>query len=105
MLAEDYENDRVLIKDLYTGMIEVTVSAEKMASFRANGELELNGGKQYFPNEYCTLIDETNPKRTALTKVDLTGTKLVPDHRLPGRRLGHQAAQSRTAFCLRRAAR
>ena len=22
--AEDYENDRVLIKDLYTGMIEVT---------------------------------------------------------------------------------
>jgi len=76
--AEDYENDRVFIKDLYTGMIEVTVSAEKMASFRANGELELNGGKQYFPNEYCTLVEETNPKRTALTKVDHTGTKLVP---------------------------
>src|SRR6267142_490328 len=76
--AEDYENDRVFIKDLYTGMIELTVSAEKMASFRANGELELNGGKQYFPNEYCTLIEETNPKRTALTKVDHSGTKLVP---------------------------
>ena len=44
------------------------VSAEKMAPFRTNGELELNGGKQYFPNEYCTLIDETNPKRTALTQ-------------------------------------
>src|SRR5215475_10667069 len=77
MSAEDYENDRVLIKDLYTGMIELTISAEKMASFRYNGELELNGGKQYFPNEYCTLIEETNPKRTALTKVDLSGTKLV----------------------------
>ncbi len=76
--AEDYENDRVLLKDLYTGMIELTVSTEKMASFRAKGELELNGGKQYFPNEYCTLSDETNPKRTALAKVDLTGTKLVP---------------------------
>src|SRR5947199_144192 len=62
--AEDYENDRVFIKDLYTGMIEMTVSAEKLAFFRTNGELELNGGKQYFPNEYCTLIDETNPKRT-----------------------------------------
>jgi len=60
LLAEDYENDRVLIKDLYTGMIELTVSAEKMAFFRANGELELNGGKQYFPNEYCTLFEETN---------------------------------------------
>jgi PhoH-like ATPase len=78
LLAEDYENDRVLIKDLYTGMIDLTVSSEKLATFRANGELELNGGKQYFPNEYCTLTDETNPKRTALTKVDATGTKLLP---------------------------
>jgi PhoH-like ATPase len=78
LLAEDYENDRVLIKDLYTGMLEVPTSAEKIASFRNNGELELNGGKQYFPNEYCTLIEETNPKRTALAKVDATGKKLVP---------------------------
>jgi PhoH-like ATPase len=78
LLAEDYENDRVLIKDLYTGMIELAMSAEKVAAFRANGELELNGGRQYFPNEYCTLSEETNPKRTALAKVDATGTKLVP---------------------------
>ena len=78
LLAEDYENDRVLLKDLYTGTIEVMVSADKIAAFRTNGELELNGGKQYFPNEYCTLMDETNPKRTTLAKVDATGTKLVP---------------------------
>jgi PhoH-like ATPase len=77
LLAEDYENDRVLIKDLYTGMIELTVSSEKMAQFRSNGELELNGGKQYFPNEYCTLMDEANPKRAALAKVDHSGAKLV----------------------------
>ena len=76
--AEDYESDRVFIKDLYTGMIEMPVSPEKMAAFRTNGELELNGGKPYFPNEYCTLTDETNPKRTALTKVDATGAKLMP---------------------------
>ena len=76
--AEDYETDRVYIKDLYTGMIELQVSPEKMAAFRANGELEVNGGKQYFPNEYCTLIDESNPKKCALTKVDASGTKLVP---------------------------
>ncbi|HVV70516.1 MAG TPA: PhoH family protein [Verrucomicrobiae bacterium] len=78
LLAEDYENDRILLKDLYTGMIEVTVSPEKVASFRSNGELALNGGIQYFPNEFCTLMDETNPKRAALAKVDSTGTKLVP---------------------------
>jgi PhoH-like ATPase len=76
--AEDYENDRVFITDLYTGMIEVPASPEKIAAFRANGELELNGGKKYFPNEYCSLIDESNPKKTALSKVDATGTKLIP---------------------------
>ncbi len=78
LLAEDYENDRVFIKDLYTGMIEVTVTPEVMASFRANGNMELNGGAQYFPNEYCTLSDATNPKRTALAKVDASGTRLIP---------------------------
>jgi PhoH-like ATPase len=76
--AEDYENDRVHIQDLYTGMIEMSVSTEKMTAFRSNGELEINGGKKYFPNEFCTLIDEANPKKAALTKVDATGTKLVP---------------------------
>jgi len=59
-------------------MIEMSVSTEKMAAFRANGELEINGGKKYFPNEFCTLTDETNPKKAALTKVDATGTKLIP---------------------------
>ncbi len=76
--AEDYETDRVFITDLYTGMMEMTVSTDKLAAFRAHGELELHVGKKYFPNEYCTLADETNSKKAALTKVDPTGTKLVP---------------------------
>jgi PhoH-like ATPase len=78
LLAEDYETDRVFITDLYTGMMEMSVSTDRMAAFRARGALELDGGKRYFPNEFCTLTDETNPKRAALTKVDATGTKLVP---------------------------
>ena len=76
--AEDYETDRVFLTDLYSGMIEQMASPEKIARFRAEGELELNGGGKYFPNEFCTLIDETNPKRTALGKVDPTGKKLMP---------------------------
>ena len=76
--AEDYENDRIMIKDLYTGVFDLAVPTEKMLAFRANGELELNGGKTYRPNEYCTLTEEGNPKRTALTKVDATGTRLLP---------------------------
>jgi len=76
--AEDYETDRVNISELYTGMTEKTVSSEVMAKFRANEELELDASMRYSPSEYCTLIDEVNPKRTALTKVDPTGKKLVP---------------------------
>jgi len=78
LAAEDYETDRVFITDLYTGMIEMPANPEKLAKFRADGELELNGGKKYFPNEYCTLVDEANPKKAALTKVDSSGTKLIP---------------------------
>ena len=76
--AEDFENDRIFLTDLYSGMIDLSVSAEKMVKFRNDGELELNGNATYYPNEYCTLTDETNPKRTALAKVDATGKKLVP---------------------------
>jgi PhoH-like ATPase len=76
--AEDYESDRVLLTELYTGMIELTITTEKMSRFRVEGELDLNGHGKYCPNEYCTLTEETNPKRTALTKVDPTGSKLVP---------------------------
>ena len=78
LLAEDYESDRVLITDLYTGCFELAVSAENMVAFRANGEWELSEKGKYFPNEYCTLTEERNPKRTALAKVDPTGTKIVP---------------------------
>lgn len=78
LAAEDYETDRVFITDLYTGMVELTVPSEKLAKFRADGEIELNGGKQYFPNEYCTVTDEANPKKTVLAKVDATAKKLIP---------------------------
>jgi len=76
--AEDYETDRIFITDLYTGMFEIAVSSDQINSFRVNSELDLPTDKKYFPNEYCTLTDVTNPKRTALTKVDSTGKKLLP---------------------------
>jgi PhoH-like ATPase len=76
--AEDYETDRVYLKDLYTGMVEMPMSTKEIAAFRSEGELALPEGKKYFPNEYCALIDETNPKKSALAKVDATGTKLIP---------------------------
>lgn len=76
--AEDYESDRINISELYTGVFEMTVPAAKITAFRNSSELELPSGRTYFPNEYCTLIEEGNSKRTALAKVDATGRKLIP---------------------------
>src|SRR5256886_10995186 len=72
----DWSSD-VCSSDL-TGMFELAISAAELAAFRADEEFELNGGGPHFPNEYCTLTDETNPKRAALAKVDATDNKLVP---------------------------
>jgi y4mF family transcriptional regulator len=41
-------------------------------------ELVLDPGKKYYPNEFCTLVDAANPKKSALAKVDATGSRLVP---------------------------
>ncbi len=78
LAAEDYETDRVLLQDLYTGTFERTISAEAMAQFRAKGEMPVPANGHSFPNEYCTLFEENNARRTALAKIDASGTKLVP---------------------------
>lgn len=74
--AEDYEQGRIQLQDLYSGMFDLAGSGEAILAFRANGELALEG--RHNPNEYCTLAEAGNPKRTSLAKVDASGTKLVP---------------------------
>ncbi len=76
--TEDYETDRVSLADLYTGMFERQITREKMTHFRSQGELELEPGTVYNVNEYCVLTEQGNPKRTALARVDLSATKLLP---------------------------
>ena len=78
--AEDYETDRVNLRDLYTGMFEMVQAPARLAEFRAAGELPLAAGPVRSPNEYCTVIAEGEPKRTMLGRVDVTGRRLVPLH-------------------------
>lgn len=80
LLAEDYETDRVNLRDLYTGMFELVVPPAKLAEFRSQGEFALPAGPVRAPNEYCTLTAEGDPKRTVLGRVDATGRRLVPLH-------------------------
>lgn len=76
--AEDYETDRVQLSDLYSGLIEHSAPSEALAEFKANDQLPLPPDRRYSPNEYCTLIDQTHPKRSLLAKVDAQARLLVP---------------------------
>lgn len=78
LAAEDYETDRVRLQDLYSGKVELTVTPEQIAQLRTHNELALPADTRYFPNEYCTLLEAPNQKRTVLAKVDPTGKKLLP---------------------------
>ena len=75
--AEDYETDQVNLKDLYTGQFELSLPGSQLSALKASGEIPLPAGRVRHPNEFCTLAEEGNPKRTILCKVDPTGTKLI----------------------------
>ena len=78
--SEDYESDRIFLTDLYSGMFELAVSEEQMKSFKKEGRLELKKRRRFFPNEYCTIYNEIQPKRTLLGRVDESGEAVVPIH-------------------------
>jgi PhoH-like ATPase len=76
LVAEDYETDKVNIDDLYTGTLDVMVSAATMSQLFGEGYLQLD--IPLYPNQAITLIDESNPAHTALAFVRGDSGKLVP---------------------------
>lgn len=76
--AEDYETDRVLLSDLYSGQLELAVTAEQVAEFDAKGRLPVPSGLQVFPNQYVLLKNSGGNPSSALGKVDADGKNVVP---------------------------
>jgi PhoH-like ATPase len=76
--AEDYETDQVHLSELYSGIFTKQVGPEEMSRFRSEQGLDLEANHRHDPGEYCTLMNETDPKRTQLAKVDADGQRLVP---------------------------
>jgi len=76
--AEDYETDRIQLSELYSGMFTLHVSAADMTRLRRDKGLPLERGHDRDPGEYCTLINEADPKNTQLAKVGSDGRRLVP---------------------------
>lgn len=79
--AEDYETDKVDVEELYTGMTELMVSAERIDQFFKQGGVPPEG--DLYPNQMVTLVDEANPAHTALAIADGTLGKLVPLIKVP----------------------
>jgi PhoH-like ATPase len=76
LVAEDYESDKVEIDDLYTGVTEIRVPAEQVDRFYGQGWLE--AAKYLLPNQFVTLVDESNPNHTAIGRFDAEQDRIVP---------------------------
>ena len=76
--AEDYETDQIHLSDLYSGIFEKYARPEIMSRFRAENGIDLEPGHTHDPGKYCTLVNEEDPKKTLLAKVDASGERLVP---------------------------
>lgn len=76
MRAEDFQNDKVPVEELYSGTSELFVGKEAVDQFYEQGfyadeELEL------FDNQGVTLVNETNPSHTALGRYSAAKQQIV----------------------------
>ena len=89
--AEDYETDKVNVKELYSGTSEVLVDAAKIGEFFQAGSITLD--EKFLPNQDITLVDNINPSHTALAMVEGNSNRLIPLTTLP--KLGVSRIQPR----------
>ncbi len=82
--AENYENDRVSIDELYSGWITIPVPPGGINSFyKTTSHVPDPGqrdalGDRLAPNEFVLLSDEANPTHTALGKLTTDTSTVVP---------------------------
>ncbi len=80
IIAEDYETDAVNIDELYSGMSNLEVSAEKIDLLFKNKSLGLDGLdlEELYPNQFLNLEDQWQASHSALCRYDSDQRKLVP---------------------------
>ncbi len=81
MIAEDYQNDKISVDDLYTGTIQMQVGREAVDKFYEEGALDLEN--EFNANQGITLIDETNPSHSAIGRYNALKQQLLPLLRVP----------------------
>ncbi|MES2201541.1 MAG: PhoH family protein [candidate division FCPU426 bacterium] len=76
VLAEDFENAKVNIDELYRGWVEKTVSKDLIDAFYRDKRLpnaEALLGEKVYPNEFVLFRSAENPNQSALGRVDDAG--------------------------------
>jgi PhoH-like ATPase len=75
--ARDYESDKIEVSELYEGFRTITVSKADIDSYYAKGSLDPME-KELHPNEGVLLVDEGDPKHTALARFHKDKRSLLP---------------------------
>ena len=81
MIAEDYQNDKISVDDLYTGTTQLQVGREAVDSFYEEGFLDLQD--EFNANQGITLTDETNPSHSAIGRYNSLKQQLLPLLKVP----------------------
>jgi PhoH-like ATPase len=81
LTAEDYENDKVDIQDLYSGTRSIEVTPEAVDRFYGQGWIE--APLELAPNEFITIVDNANPNHTAICRNDPANSRIVPVRKVP----------------------
>ena len=74
--AEDYESDRVMLSDVYSGQRTFAVSAEQLEAFRHGGQMAVPADN-VAPNEYFLLTSDNGTHRSALARADVDASRLI----------------------------
>jgi PhoH-like ATPase len=74
--AEDFYNDKVDYRQLYTGSGELYLSKEMLDRFYQQGGLSMDGAFSAYPNQMFVLRSHANPSQSALAR--FTGGVLKP---------------------------
>lgn len=78
--AQNYQSDRINLRNLYTGTVEQSVTHDELDEFHAKKELPLPDFHGFSPNEFVTLLNEANPKKSALARALPQEKRLVAIH-------------------------
>ncbi len=81
MHAEDYQNDKIPVEDLYTGTSEIMLPKDQIDRFYEQGALTV--AAELYANQGVTLINETNPSHSAIARYDALKQELVPLLKFP----------------------